>query len=537
MADQLKVKGAGALTGRLFARNAAFNLTGEAAAFLIGAICIPYVVKKLGTDAFGILSISWALIGYMSLFDLGLSRATTKFVAEAVSTGSQQKIPTLVWTSISFQFVFGLLAGSLLVWKAHWLAAGIFKMPPEMTAEATSCFQLLGIATPIILITNCLRGMLEALQHFDLINYIKTSTNILMFSSPFLLIPFGAGLFSIILFLTMLRFLAMLVYFKFCFSPFPRADLRPSFEKDVLRKLFRYGGWVTVTNLVGPLLMYMDRFAVGALLSVAAVAYYTGPADMLNRALVIPASLGSTLFPAFSSLEAAGAMEKLANIYARSLKYLIVTMGPLMLLISTFARDILHFWLGPAFAANSTVPLQILALATFFSALGILPYGLLQGAGRPDITAIFHVVELPLHLGLVWILVSKFGIAGAAIAVTLRVLIDLVLILWACDHVHLASLQVVHQAGVTRSFFGLLLITFAILIVSSSGAILVYRISFAILFVAGYLVAQWKWSFDSRDREFLISMMRQFRGRLSGVNSRLSNPYVLADPTKIRESE
>jgi O-antigen/teichoic acid export membrane protein len=248
--------------------------------------------------------------------------------------------------------------------------------------------------------------------------------------------------------------------------------------------------------------------------------------------LVIPASLGSTLFPAFSSLEAAGAMEKIEDLYARSLKYLIVTMGPLLLLTAAFARDILHLWLGPVFAANSTAPLQILAVATFLSALSILPYGLLQGAGRPDITAMFHVLELPLHLGLVWILVLRMGIRGAAVAVTLRVLIDLALILWACDRVHLASLRAVHGRGVTTSFFGLLITAIAVLVVSSSGVALGYRIIFAMVSVSAYLIAQWNWSFDSRDRQFLLSTTRYFGTRLAGLPNRIPNPQLLTDPSK-----
>src|ERR1700688_478328 len=116
-----------ALTGRLFARNTAFNLGGEVAAFCIGLICIPYVIKTLGTDVFGILSIAWMLLGYMSLFDLGLSRATTKFVAEAMSKGGHQEISSLVWTSVSFQLLLGVLGGSLLAGGAHLLAEKILK--------------------------------------------------------------------------------------------------------------------------------------------------------------------------------------------------------------------------------------------------------------------------------------------------------------------------------------------------------------------------------------------------------------------------
>jgi O-antigen/teichoic acid export membrane protein len=502
-----------ALTGRLFARNTAFNLGGEVAAFCIGLICIPYVIKTLGTDVFGILSIAWMLLGYMSLFDLGLTRATTKFVAEAVGNGDHQQLPTLIWTSVLFQLMFGLFGAALFLLSTHMLVTRIFKIPVPLMAQAEKSFQFLAIAVPIILVTNCLRGVLEARQQFNLINFIKVATNILMFSSPFLLIPFGGKLPSIILLMTILRLVAMLVYLRLCLLPLRNMDQKPTFQRAVLARLLRYGAWVTVSNVTGPLLLYADRFAIGALLSVAALAYYTGPADMLNRTLVIPASLGSTLFPAFSSLQAGGALGKLEDFYARSLKYLVVLMGPPLLLIAVFSRDILYLWLGPVFAKNGAVPLRVLALGVFISSLGLIPYGLLQGAGRPDITAIFHLVELPVHLALVWVLVSKFGITGAAIAVTLRVLLDTALILWACDWVGLASLRAVHERGVTISVIGLLMITAMMCAPFSTSGSLFRRLMIAVLLCSGYLIAQWFWSLDSRDRKFALATVRHL-----GVN-------------------
>src|SRR3984957_4556468 len=443
------------LTGRLLARNTAFNLGGEVIAFAVGVICVPYVVKRLGAESFGILSLSWSLLAYITLFDLGLSRATTKFVAEAVSRDDSRQIPRIVWTSVTFQFVFGACIALTCGLNSHFLAARVLKVQPQMITEATRAFQFLAIATPFVLVTNCLRGMLEGLQHFHLISYVKVSTNVLMFSSPFFLIPFGGGVASIIFLITLIRIGSMLAYLGICW-PYLQVEIRwPSFRTSVFRHLMTYGGWVTVSAFVGPILMYSDRFAIGALMSVAAVAYYTGPADMLNRALVVPASLGSTLFPAFSSLEAAGEMRKLEDLYARSLKYLIVVMGPPFLLIGAFSRQILNLWLGPVFANRGSTPLEILSIATFLSCLSILPYGLLQGAGKPKITAIFHVLELPLHLGLVWVLVAKMGLTGAAIALAVRVLIDAVLVLWACDHFKLASFGAVHSTGVTRSIIGL----------------------------------------------------------------------------------
>jgi O-antigen/teichoic acid export membrane protein len=172
------------LTGRLFARNAALNLAGEIGSFVVGGLCIPFVVKRLGTDSFGILSLAWTLLSYISLFDLGLSRATTKFVAESMSTGKREQIPSLVWTSISLQVVLGILGFGVLAGTSHILVERIFKVLPQLTREAESGFFYLAWAVPIVLISNCLRGVLEAVQRFDLTNGIKIPVNVLMFATP-----------------------------------------------------------------------------------------------------------------------------------------------------------------------------------------------------------------------------------------------------------------------------------------------------------------------------------------------------------------
>jgi O-antigen/teichoic acid export membrane protein len=534
IADSSNNSGQTFLTGRLFARNTAFNLGGEIFAFCIGLICIPYVIRTLGTEVFGILSIAWMLLGYMSAFDLGLTRATTKFVAEAVGNGDHEQVPSLIWTSVIFQLFFGLIGTLLFLFSSHFLVTRVFKIPLPLMTDAEKAFQLLAIAVPIILVTNCLRGALEARQQFHLINYIKVVINILMFSSPFLLIPFGGRLPSIILLMIILRFVAMIVYLELTLSPLRQGKQNRTFDRATLRRLLRYGGWVTVSNVTGPLLIYADRFAIGALLSVSALAYYTGPADVLSRCLVIPASLGSTLFPAFSSLQASGAMEKLEDFYARSLKYLVVVMGPPLLLLAVFSRDILFFWLGPVFANNGAIPLRILALATFVTSLALIPYGLLQGAGRPDITAVFHVLELPVHLGLTWLLVTKFGITGAAVAVTVRVIIDTVLILWACDRVGLASLRVVHERGVTMSVVGLVLITGLMCTPFSTAGALSRRVTIDGLLVLAYLVVQWFWSLDNRDRTFAVSTVRHLGMTRALVPSIESKKYALLNSGKRR---
>ncbi len=74
-------------SGRLLARNAVWNLIGNGAPMVVAVFCIPILIRGLGKDQFGVLALAWALIGYASLFDLGLGRAAraeyeAKYTAE-----------------------------------------------------------------------------------------------------------------------------------------------------------------------------------------------------------------------------------------------------------------------------------------------------------------------------------------------------------------------------------------------------------------------------------------------------------------------
>ena len=195
--------------------------------------------------------------------------------------------------------------------------------------------------------------------------------------------------------------------------------------------LFAYGGWVMITSIIGPILVYLDRFLIGSLLTIAAVAYYSVPYDMVTRLWIISVSLTMTLFPAFSAMEGVRDRQRLSMFFARSIKYVFLISGTIVVLIVVYAEEILQIWLGGDFVIESTVAMQVLALGVLINSLAQTPFALLQGVGRPDLPAKFHLIELPVYVGIAWILVSQFGIAGAAGAWTIRVVLDTALLFMA----------------------------------------------------------------------------------------------------------
>jgi O-antigen/teichoic acid export membrane protein len=198
-----------------------------------------------------------------------------------------------------------------------------------------------------------------------------------------------------------------------------RFVLRPA----VLGPLLRFGGWSTVTSVVAPLMGQMDRFLVGALLSVSAVAFYTTPYEVVAKLLVFPVAVGGVVFPAFAASYRTDP-RRAAAIFGRASRAVLAVLFPAVVLVVCFARDGLELWLGARFAAESTFVAQVLAAGFLLNGVAQMPFTLLQGVRRPHLVALLQVVELPLYLGVLWVLAHRWGIGGVAAAWALRAGVD-----------------------------------------------------------------------------------------------------------------
>jgi O-antigen/teichoic acid export membrane protein len=493
--------------GTLLARNTVLNLIGQVIPLLIGLATIPYIVRGLGTERFGVLAIAWVLLGYFSLFDLGLGRATTKFVADCLGRGKEQELPELIWTSLGFQVLLGLAGGVCAGAITPLLVGRILKIPMTLVGETTTAFFLLAGSLPFVLASNGLRGVLEAGQRFDMVNYVRIPASTSVFLLPALALPLGFRLPGIVLLLVLSRLVTMLAYLWACFKAFPalRRKSAFSFQSRLLRPLAVYGGWLTVTNIVSPVLIYLDRFLIGSLLSMAALTYYTVPSEVVTRLLIVPSSLVATLFPAFSTIDASGDKSRLEELFARSIKPLLLILGPLSLLIAVFSHELLALWVGADFAERATGVLQILALGVLINSMAYVPFSLLQATGRPDLTAKFHLLELPLYAGLAWILIGHMGIVGAALAWTARVSVDAALLFGAAWRLRLVSLQALVANGLVRSVLGVVGLATVLSLTSMTGIAVLGRAVLAALLLTLFALTAWIFLLDISERRVLTS--------------------------------
>lgn len=486
-------------SNKLVAKNTAYNLLGYGIPLLLAIIFIPMLIKQLGYEKFGILNLAWVVIGYFSFLDFGIGKSLTKIIAEKMGLNLQESIPGYFWTSLILMLGFSTIVSFFLFLAVPFLVNDFFKVTKELKNESIHAFYALVISIPIVTTTAGLRGVLEAYQKFGIINILRTFLGGFTFITPLICLIFTNNLLWIVISLIILRIFIWVLYFLNCLKVNSNLKSKVAFNSALFKDVIKLSGWITVSNIIGPLFIYLDRFFIGALISVSAITYYATPYEVITKLLLIPGALVGVLFPIFSATYLNDPKFS-ASLFKRGIKFIFLLLYPIILIVISFAYEGLNLWVGKDFAINSTFILQMLSFGVLVLSIAYVPFHFLQGIGKPDIPAIVNLIELPFYLLILWYALINFGINGAALVWTVRIFIDAIILLYFSQNI---SKNIIDF----KLYFSFSLLI-CVLIVPVFFSSFLFKISFvsSILFIL--LILSWNYFLEYEEKEFLILKLK-----------------------------
>jgi len=477
-----------------------WNFVGQSFPLLLAAFAIPILLRQLGVDRFGVLTLAWILVGYFSLFDLGIGRATTKLLAEKIALDDSNGATKLIWTAIWSMSLLGMVFGGALFALAPWLSTSALKIPLPLQRETLRTLSWLAVAVPFVTLTCGLRGMLEAQQNFVAVNALRVGLGVITYLGPLTVLPFSRNLVPVVLTLVVARLVSCGVHLLVCKRGIPAFSRELTWDRHSFRELLGYGSWITVSNVISPIMVYLDRFLIGSLISISAVAYYTTPSEVVTKLWVVPAALAGVLFPAFSEALAVANQDRATSLYERGVGSTFAILFPLILVIILFAPEGLRFWLGPEFARRSAVILQILAIGVFVNSLANIPYALLQASGRPDLTAKLHLLEVPCYIGVLYYAIRLRGIEGAAVAWTCRLCAEGAVLFFLSRSILGRSLALCQRI--------IILVGTVVLLTACVIAGSLFKVLFLVAALSIFACVTWRWTLDDFQRLRLRSWLK-----------------------------
>lgn len=490
------------------ANNALLSLMGQIVPMFVVIIAIPYIVRGLGENGYGILSIALMVLGYFGFFDLGLGRATIKFVAENTSPDKVHKIPELVWSSIFVIAIIGSIVGIVSALLVPYAISHMFNIPFAYLSQAKISLLIICGSLPLVLVNDALRGVLEGAQRFDIVILIKVPASICFYVLAPAAIFFGMNVAGLIGILISIRLITTCIFLFFCFREFP--GLRNSFliTKHSIRSLASFGTWIMVSNVIGPFLGYLERLFIVYFLPVNMLTYYSIPFDLLSKLLIFSASIATVLFPYFS-YEGSRRLSAVRDVTARVLKYLLLVMTPLTALSIIFASEILSFWVGHEFSERSTAVMQILAMVFFLNAFAYIPYSSVQALGRPDLKAKLDLVILPMYSLCCWLLLPRYGIEGAAFTKLLSTVIDITVLFIFAWRLKAFSPRDFQSNGLFRTFWAGAGVSAAFLLLHFLHLPLILTLILVAMSCVIYVLTFWFIAVDETDKNALSYLFQR----------------------------
>ncbi|MDT8344354.1 MAG: flippase [Thermohalobaculum sp.] len=400
-------------------RNTALNLMGTLVPTAVSLVILPVYLGAIGEARYGILAIAWLLLGYFGLFDLGLGRAAAQRIATLQDADDLARARTF-WTAAALNLGFGLIGG-LIVWPvAAWYFRAVMVVDDALRAEMLGAVFWLALALPMATVLSVLNGALQGRSKFLALNVVSLLGTLLFQLAPLgVALGWGADLRLILPAVLAARAVTLAILLGLCLRHVAGWRIEPPARAEAWR-LLGFGGWVTVSSIVGPLMVTFDRFVIGALVNAQAVTHYTVPFQLAQRSTVLAGALSGALFP---RLAMAGRAEEL-RLGVAAIRGLVALVTPPILAAILLAEPFLRWWLSPAIAVHSAPVAHVLLLGFWINGLALVPYTLLQAGGQPKVVAKLHLLEVVPYLGLLYLSVTYFGLVGAAAAFSLRTLVD-----------------------------------------------------------------------------------------------------------------
>jgi len=416
------------MTSRGIRKNTIFNIIGAVAPMILALATVPIFLKYIGAERFGVLSLVWLLVGYFGVFDFGLSRTTANQIAKMHGNQPEDR-ESVFWTAFWINLALGLLGGLLLYLVAAPLISKYFEISAELRSEIMASLFWVAISVPVATLTGVILGALEGVERFALANTIQVIGTAMVQLAPLLAYwIFGTSLEYLVPSIVLARAISGIFLLSAVIKTLPVRSVG-WVEKKRIPELMTYGAWISVSSFISPMLESFDRIFIGTMIGAKSVAYYSVPFNIVDKLRVFPRAIGRAIFPRLSQNGEIGARQLTIQSIDSMVYLMTAAIAPFIPLVGI----LMSLWVGAEFSSHSIMVAHILLIGIWANSPAVAPLLYLQSQGRPDLVAKLHLAEFLPFLGVLWLGINFLGIEGAALAWTLRVIADALLLYWQAD--------------------------------------------------------------------------------------------------------
>jgi O-antigen/teichoic acid export membrane protein len=403
----------------LIKQNIIANFGGKAISALLSLVLIPLYIKFMGIEAYGLVGICSSLEVFSNLFDMGMSTTMNREMARlsiipVKAHEMRCTVRTLEVIYWGIAIFVGLAVVSLAGPIAHYWIKGVDLSPVAVQQAIMIMGGVLAFRWPLSFYS----GGLHGLQKQVLLNGIDVGTAILRGLGAVLILwkisPTIQAFFIWQIFVEMIHSFTMTA---FLWRNLPKSGHRPHFQKESLRRIWRFAAGMSGISIAAIILTQTDKIVLSKILSLKMFGYYTLATVAASNLYKFIYPISNALFPRFSQLVSLHDQGGLKELYHKGCQFISVIILPAAMVASLFSSELLLLWTGnPQTVANTHSIFSILILGNALSGLMQLPYDLQLAHAWTKLTLYANIIASIMLIPTLYFFATYYGAVGAACA-------------------------------------------------------------------------------------------------------------------------
>jgi len=401
-------------------RNTLYNILSYGYAAIIGFLIVPFILKNLGINLYGIWALVSLIIGYFSLIDFGIGQSFERYIAEFNAKNDTKSLNHVINSGLLFYLIILLILMPLSFPSQKFLIR-ILKIPQNYEKEAEFIFKwtiiYIGFSNIFNLFHSCIRGF----QRMDITGKITIFLTTLHASGIILFLKSGWSIKGLMVNNFIVYSVGGLIYLFFLYKIFPEIELNfLLFEKNILKRLGKFGikRWLTAIEEV--ITYQTDKFFISHFLNVSLVGIYQIGYTIPDKIANMIRLLNSAIVPVSAELKAMNDKEKIIKLHFYGLKYISTVAFPLMFFIFVSAPLIINIWVGPGYE-KSIIVLRLFSLIFLITLLSSNLTAILVGVEKPEFQMYAGISQGILNLILTFLFIKWIGFIGVIIATLISI--------------------------------------------------------------------------------------------------------------------
>jgi len=404
-----------------------WTLAGQVLPMAASLVTAPFIIRLLGAESYGVLILVGLIPNYFSFADFGMGMASTRFASEAYGRGDSKAEAEAVRTSTLIAFLTSTLIALPILLFAGTIISEL-NVPDGLKATATLALRFTSLTFVAGILSNVLNTPQLSRLRMDLNALINALTKVTATAGTAVVLYLGSSIAGAAAYLFVVNAIGLIAHI-FVSGSLLKHLYGFTIDRSLVRPLLKFGTGLTISGLAAIFLINLEKLLVTKLISVESLAYYSIAFTFANMATMFSWSMVQSLIPAFSQLLTPDKKDQFNALFSRTIKLSVIWLLPSLMVLFVVAKPFFSIWAGPDFGRESPLPFYILLAGLLFNIIAYVPYSSLVASGRTDLVAKIHWAELAPYLIVAVVLIRYFGIAGAAMAWSVRVIFDAALFL------------------------------------------------------------------------------------------------------------